>query len=192
MVDCENDKGCTSTSTPDCLATLGRNTLFSTMDLTSGIYDKEDKRYTVFTTPVGLHEYNRMPQGLCNSSASFMKMMVSIFGDLNFSSLLCYLDDLLLFAPSEQEAVERLEVLFSHLRQYNLKLSPKKCHLMRTSVKFIDREDVSVYPAKVEVILKLSKFYLMEDDRCTPSVQRIKSVLRMILYYQHFIPGCSS
>lgn len=117
-------------------------------------------------------------------------------GDLNFSSLLCYLSDLLVFAPSEQEALKRLEVVFSHLRQYNLKLSPKKCHLMRTSVKFlgyiIDGDGVSVDPAKVEAILKLSKFDLMETDRCTPSVRRIKSVLGMILYYQHFIPRCSS
>lgn len=184
----------------DCLAALGGNTLFSTMDLTSGFYNipmaEEDKKYTAFTTPVGLHEYNRMPQGLCNSPASFMRMMVSIFGDLNFSSLLCYLDDLLVFAPNEQEALERLEIVFSRLRQYNLKLSPKKCHLLRTSVKFlghiIDRDGVSVDPAKVDVISKLSKADLMEDDKCTPSVQRIKSVLGMILYYQHFIPGCST
>ncbi len=73
----------------DCLVALGGNTLFSTMDLTSGFYNipmaEEDKKYTAFTTPVGLHEYNRMPQGLCNSPASFMRMMLSIFGDLNLA-----------------------------------------------------------------------------------------------------------
>lgn len=52
---------------------------------------KRIRRTTAFMTPVGLHEYNRMPQGLCNSPASFMRMMLSIFGDLNFSSMLCYL-----------------------------------------------------------------------------------------------------
>lgn len=184
----------------DCLAALGGNVLFSTMDLTSGFYNipmaEEDKKYTAFTTPVGLHEYNRMPQGLCNSPASFMRMMMSIFGDMNFSSLLCYLDDLLIFAPNEHKALERLEVVFSRLRQYNLKLSPKKCHLLRASVKFlghiIDCDGVSADPAKVEVILKLSKSDFMEDDGCTPSVRRIKSVLGMIFYYQHFIPRCSS
>ena len=118
----------------DCLAALGGNSYFSTMDLTSGFYNipmaEEDKKYTAFTTPLGLHEYNRMPQGLCNSPASFMRMMLSIFGDLNFSSLLCYLDDLLIFASSEEEALRRLEVVFQRLRDHNLKLSPKKCHLM--------------------------------------------------------------
>ncbi|KAJ8416356.1 hypothetical protein AAFF_G00356440 [Aldrovandia affinis] len=100
----------------DCLAALGGNALFSTMDLTSGFYNvplhESDRKFTAFTTPMGLYEYNRLPQGLCNSPASFMRMMFSIFGDLNFSSLLCYLDDLLVFAPSEEEALRRLEVVF--------------------------------------------------------------------------------
>lgn len=184
----------------DCLAALGGNAYFSTMDLTSGFYNipmaEEDKRYTAFTTPMGLFEYNRMPQGLCNSPASFMRMMLSIFGDLNFTSLLCYLDDVLVFAATEQEALDRLEVVFQRLRLHNLKLSPKKCHLMRSSVKFlghiIDKNGVVVDPAKVEVISKMTKADLMEDDGRTPSVKRIKSFLGMILYYQHFIPSCSS
>lgn len=89
----------------DCLAALGGNALFSTVDLTSGFYNiplhESDKKYTAFMTPLGLYKYNRLPQGLCNSPASFIRMMLSIFGDLNFSTLLCYLDDLLVFAPSE-------------------------------------------------------------------------------------------
>ncbi|KAI4812430.1 hypothetical protein KUCAC02_023818 [Chaenocephalus aceratus] len=184
----------------DCLAALGGNTYFSTMDLTSGFYNipmaEEDKKYTAFTTPMGLYEFNRMPQGLCNSPASFMRMMLSIFGDLNFSSLLCYLDDLLVFAATEEEALERLEVVFQRLRLHNLKLSPKKCHLMRSSVKFlghiIDGNGVAMDPAKIEVISKMSKLDLMEDDGCTPSVKRIKSFLGMVFYYQHFISNCSA
>ncbi|KAK0148851.1 Transposon Tf2-6 polyprotein [Merluccius polli] len=34
--------------------------------------------------------------------------------------------------------------------------------------------------------------YLMKDDGCTPSQRKVKSFLGMVLYYQHFIPGCSS
>uniref|UniRef100_A0A8C1HXU3 Gypsy retrotransposon integrase-like protein 1 n=1 Tax=Cyprinus carpio carpio TaxID=630221 RepID=A0A8C1HXU3_CYPCA len=157
---------------------------------------EQDKKYTAFITPMGLHEYNRMPQGLCNSPASFMRMMLSIFGDMNFSSLLCYLDDLLVFAPTEQEALSRLEMVFQRLRLYHLKLSPKKCHFMCDSVKFlghvISGHGVSVDFTKVDVISKMSKLQLMEEDGCTPSARRIKSFLGMIFYYQHFIPNCSS
>ncbi|XP_076848086.1 uncharacterized protein LOC143493505 [Brachyhypopomus gauderio] len=184
----------------DCLAALGGNAFFSTMDLTSGFYNipmcEEDKKYTAFTTPAGLYEYNRMPQGLCNSPASFMRMMLSIFGSLNFTSLLCYLDDLLVFAPTEKDALNRLQMVFQKLRDNNLKLSPKKCHLLQESVKFlghvIDRHGVVVDPAKVDVISNMSREALMEEDGCTPSVRKIKSFLGMVFFYQSFIPACSA
>lgn len=183
----------------DCLAALGGNAFFSTMDLTSGFYNiplhESDRRYTAFTTPLGLYEYNRLPQGLCNSPASFMRMMLSIFGDLNFSSLLCYLDDLLVFAPSEEESLKRLSVVFSRLRSSNLKLSQKKCHFLRGSVKFlghvISADGVSVDQEKVSAISSFKKEDLMEPDGCTPSQQKIRSFLGMVLFYQHFIPACS-
>lgn len=184
----------------DCLAPLGGNCLFSTMDLTSGFFNvplqEEDKKYTAFTTPLGLHEYNRMPQGLCNSPASFMRMMIGIFVDMNFSKLLCYLDDLLIFAPSEDEALSRLQTVFQRLREYNLKLAPKKCHFLIDKVGFlghiIDGSGVAVDPSKVEVIANMKISDLMEDDNTTPLVPRIKSFLGMVFYYQHFIPNCSS
>ncbi|KAI4898559.1 hypothetical protein NFI96_004318 [Prochilodus magdalenae] len=184
----------------DCLAALGGNTYFSTMDLTSGFYNiplhEADRKYTAFTTPLGLYEYNRLPPGLSNSPASFMRMMLSIFGDLNFSTLLCYLDDLLLMAPSEEEALKRLEVVLSRLRANNLKLSPKKCNFLRQSVRFlghiINSEGVSADQEKVRVITDFTARDLMMEDGITPSQKRIRSFLGMVLYYQNFIPGCSS
>lgn len=184
----------------DCLAALGGNSLFSTMDLTSGFYNmplhKDDRKYSAFTTPMGLYEYNRLPQGLCNSPGSFMRMMTSIFGDQNYLSLLCYLDDLLVFAPDEKTALERLETVFSRLRGHGLKLAPKKCFFLRKSVKFlghiIDENGVSTDPSKVEGIMKMSSADLMEPDSVTPSQKRIRSFLGMINYYQHFVPDYSA
>lgn len=39
-------------------------------------------------------------------------MMASIFGDQNFLSLLCYLDDLMVFGPDEKTALDQLEMVF--------------------------------------------------------------------------------
>lgn len=184
----------------DCLAALGGNSLFSTMDLTSGFYNmplhEDDRKYSAFTTPMGLYEYNRLPQGLCNSPGSFMRMMTSIFGDQNYLSLLCYLDDLLVFAPDEESALRRLEMVFSRLQSHNLKLAPKKCFFLRKSVKFlghiVDEHGVSTDPSKVEIIANMSVAQLMEPDGVTPSQKRIRSFLGMINYYQHFVPGYSA
>ena len=183
----------------DCLAALGGNCLFSTMDLTSGFYNmplhEDDRKYSAFTTPMGLYEYNRLPQGLCNSPGSFMRMMTSIFGDQNYLSLLCYLDDLLVFAPNEETALLRLEMVFSRLRGHNLKLAPKKCFFLRRSVKFlghiVDEAGVSTDPSKVENIAKMTSADLMEPDGVTPSQKSIRSFLGMVNYYQHFVPRYS-
>ncbi|KAK7881633.1 hypothetical protein WMY93_030042 [Mugilogobius chulae] len=123
-------------------------------------------------------------------------MMTSIFGDQNYLSLLCYLDDLLVFAPDENTALKRLEMVFSRLRGHNLKLSPKKCFFLRRSVKFlghvIDENGVSTDPSKVESISKMSCADLMEPDGVTPSPKRLRSFLGMVNYYQHFVPGYST
>lgn len=55
---------------------------------------EDDKNTQRFPPPFRLHENNRMPQGLINSPAPFMQMMMSIFYDETFTSPLSYLDDL--------------------------------------------------------------------------------------------------
>ncbi|RXN16245.1 gypsy retrotransposon integrase 1 [Labeo rohita] len=166
----------------DVLAALGGNAFFSTMDLTSGYYnvplEEEHKKYTAFSSPFGLHEYNRLPQGLSNSPATFMRMMMSVFGDENFSSVLCYLDDLMVFAPSQSVALQRLEMVLSRLSHHNLKLAPKKCCFLRRSVKFlghiISEEGIKTDPGKVEAINEIQASDLMEPDGKTPCQKKIR------------------
>lgn len=184
----------------DCLAALGGNGIFSAMDLTSGFYNiemsEEDKKFTAFTTPMGLFEFNRLPQGLCNSPASFMRLMMGIFGDQNFLTILCYLDDLLVFAPNESLALERLELVFSRLRAHGLKLAPKKCYMLRRSVRFlghiINERGVTADPDKIQAITDITEKDLMMEDGITPSQKKIKSFLGMVMFYQRFIQNCSS
>ena len=126
--------------------------------------------------------YNRMPQGLSYSPATFMQMMLSIFGGENFSSLLCYLDDLMVFAPSQQLAFERLEMVFYRLKTHKLKLALKKCHLLKSSVRFLGHiicaDGVRTDPDKVKTIADLGESELMENDGVTPSWKKIRSFMR--------------
>lgn len=86
--------------------------------------------------------------------------------------------------------------MFSRLRANNLKLAQKKCHFLRKSVRFlghvVDSSGVSVDQEKVEVIVSFKREDLMNADGSTPSQRKVKSFLGMVLYYQHFIPSCSS
>ncbi len=87
-------------------------------------------------------------------------------------------------------------MVFQKLRDNNLRLSPKKCHLLQGSVKFlghvIDQNGVAVDPAEVDVISNMPRDTMMEIDGCTSSVKLIKSFLGMVFFYQSFIPGCSA
>lgn len=80
------------------------------MDLTSVYYNvkvhEDDRKFTAFATAFGLYEYNRLPHGLCNNPATFMRMLMNVFGDQNFMSMLCYFNDILVFAPDEQLTLE--------------------------------------------------------------------------------------
>ncbi|KAJ8355217.1 hypothetical protein AAFF_G00085090 [Aldrovandia affinis] len=107
--------------------------------------------------------------------------MLSIFGDENFTSLLCYLDDLMVFAPTEQLALERLEMVFSRLKKHNLKLAPKKCYFLRKTVSFLGHvitgSGVQTDPGKVEAIGQVQVSDLMDSDGVTPSQKKIRSFL---------------
>ena len=72
-----------------------------------------------------------MPQGLKNSPATFQRVMELIFGDLNYSSLILYLDDVLVFSQDFEQHVERLETVLKRLIQNGLKLNGKKCNLFQ-------------------------------------------------------------
>ena len=118
---------------------------------------------------------------------------MAIFGDQNFLSLLCYLDDILVFAPNEQLALQRLEMVFERLKAHNLKLAPKKCHIMRPSVKFlghiVTKEGISTDPEKVKAVVALQEKDLMVEGTNIPAPTKIRSFLGMVGFYQQFLRG---
>ena len=73
------------------------------------------------------------------------------------------MDDLLLFSPSKETHMNKLEDLLKALLKNGLKVSPKKCQLFKTSLQymgneiFIENKKVCVKPLKsrLEAILKL-------------------------------------
>jgi hypothetical protein len=86
---------------------LGRGCYFSKMDLRDGFYNllmaPEDRQKTAFRSRYGHYEWMVMPMGLCNSPASFQSLMNRVFGDLYDSSVVAYLDDIVLYTESEEE-----------------------------------------------------------------------------------------
>lgn len=111
---------------------LGGNVVFRMLDLTSSYYNmplhEDDKKYTAFSSHLGIHEYNCMSSHLYENDTHHFWWS---------ESLLCYLNDVLLFGRTEQQNLERLDLVFKWLREHKLKLSPAKCKFLRRSVKFL-------------------------------------------------------
>jgi hypothetical protein len=59
-------------------------------------------RYLTCGLKIGIYEYTKMPMGLCNSAATFQRLMQHIFNDTVFQILLIYLDDLIIYSVSRK------------------------------------------------------------------------------------------
>ena len=107
---------------------------FCSLDLAHGYYQipiaKEDIHKTTFRSGTGcLYEFTRMCFGLTSAPATFMRLMDKLFGDLNFQSVLVYMDDILVFDATVEEILKRLEVVLHRLKVTNLKIKPNKCQM---------------------------------------------------------------
>ena len=118
---------------------------FSTMDLKSGFLQvkmaKDSQQYTAFTVgSMGGYEFLRMLYGLCNTPATFQRLMQNCLGELNLTYALIYLDDVMVFSLTEEEHLHRLQVVFTHFLEHGLKLKPSKCHFLQDEITFLGHE----------------------------------------------------
>ena len=126
----------------DTIDSLVGAKFFSKLDLRSGYWQveikEEDKHKTAFSVGnLGFYECNRMAFGLTNAPATFQRLMERTMGELNLRECLIFLDDILIFSENYEDHLDRLEAVFSRLKQHGLKLKPSKCEFFKTSVKYL-------------------------------------------------------
>ena len=78
-----------------------------------------------------------MPFGLTNTGTSFCRLMEMCIGDQQYVTLLFYLDDICIFAETADQMLDRIEFVFSRLKEFNLKIKPKKSHFIQTTLLFL-------------------------------------------------------
>ena len=160
---------------------------FSTLDLASGYWQvsvsANDRAKTAFATRKGLFQWKVMPFGLANAPATFSRLMEMVLRGLNWERCLVYLDDIIVFGKSFDEALKNLTLVFERLRQAGLRLKPSKCSLFQSSVKFlghmVSSEGVSCDPDKISCVRD------WETPRC---VTEVRSFVGFASYYRRFIP----
>ena len=155
---------------PDCyslpcidstLDVLTGSKWFSCLDVKSGYWQvplaAEDKCKTAFTVrPLCFWERERMPFGLTNAQDTFQQLMENCMGDLHLNYCLLYLDDIIIFSKTYEEHLLHLEAVFEKLEKAGLKLSPSKCKLFQTRIKYlghiISEKGAAVDPDKISCV----------------------------------------
>lgn len=90
---------------------------------------------------------------LCNSLATYARVINLVLRGLTWRVVLAFLDDILVLGKTNWAHFENLRVVFRRFREYGLKLKPKKYELFRQEVEFlgsvIEPEDLTIGPGYI-------------------------------------------
>ena len=98
--------------------------------------------------------------------------------------IMCYVDDVVIATPTLEDHIERLEEVFSCMKQAGLKCKPSKCEILRDSIKYlgrlVDKHGVRPDPEAVEAVLTW---------KAPKTDTQLMSFLGFANYYREFIKG---
>lgn len=170
----------------DTLARMAGLKWISTVDFKSAFWQlplhPDDKEKTAFATPDGLYHWNVMPMGLRNASSIFSRFIAKVVGELRFSCLLTYIDDVIIFSKSFDDHLRDVAATLDRLNEWGVVLKPSKCHYFLKQLDFlghvVSEEGISVSPAKTEAIDKMPE---------PTTAQELRAFLGMTGYYRTYI-----
>ena len=175
----------------ESLSKLGDAKFFTTLDLGSAFWQvplrKQDREKTGFACELGLFHRKRMPFGLCNATATFQRPMAQAltsvtkkYGNL----IMCYVDDVVIATPTPEDHIERLDEVFTCMKQAGLKCKPSNCEILRDSKKYlgrqVDKNGVRPDPEAVEAVLTW---------KAPKTDTQLMRFLGFANYYREFVKG---
>ncbi|XP_073423720.1 uncharacterized protein [Dendrobates tinctorius] len=108
--------------------------------------------------------------------------MERCLGDLNFDATLVYLEDIIVFAPSFEGQLQRLEHVLSRLQQHWLKVKPQKCHVFRTQIEYLGHvvSAEGVRPSQEKIVV-------VQDWPTPKTVKDMQAFLGLTGYFRSFV-----
>ncbi|UYV79044.1 hypothetical protein LAZ67_17000853 [Cordylochernes scorpioides] len=111
------------------LGQLGEARFFSKLDANSGFHQiplsPDCQHLTTFITPFGRYKYCRMPFGISLAPEYFQRVMSIILQGMD--GVMCYLDDILIFASDSKTHDRILRLVLRKLKEAKVTLNKAKC-----------------------------------------------------------------
>ena len=176
---------------PDVIDKLQGCRFFTKLDMASGYWQvpihPEDIHKTAFVTQDGHYEWLVLPFGLKNAPATFHRIVQRILGNLLNHGVYSYLDDVILYAKTQEEHDSLLREVFTRLKEHNVKLKRTKCMFSQSNVEFlghiINNDQVRPIPSKVKSVL---------DFPDPKNVKELQQFLGLTGYFREYIPEYST
>jgi hypothetical protein len=168
---------------------IGDSNIFTIMDLRQGfnqiVLVAKDCKKTTFHGSKKLWEWLVMPFGLKNALIFFQRVMDQVLEGAGF--LKCYIDDVLVHSKRFLQNLAHLEELFKRLHEVNMKIHPKKCEFVVTSIVYLGHRilpnGIMAHWAKVVAILEMPN---------PTNVHTLRSFIELCNYYRIYVQNFST
>ncbi|KAJ3666019.1 hypothetical protein Zmor_001477 [Zophobas morio] len=170
----------------DILHTAKHTPFMSTIDLQAGYWQvpiaEEDRGKTCFVTPLRTFKFNRIPVGLRNAPATFVRLMDRFRSGLNDTAVFVYIDDILVLSAIFEKHIIDLQTVFSGLKLFGLRARREKCSFFSNSVKFLGHiltsDGIKTNSDKIAAIKLL---------RPPSNRKRLQSFIQTCSWYRKFV-----
>ena len=170
----------------DCVNELAESKYFSTTDLFSGFHQIPTtvaaRQKLAVITDFGQYTWKRMPMGAKNCPSVFQRLMDKCFRSMPLSTLVIYLDDILLHSKTLEDHIAQLDEMFSILRKNNLQIRANKTTIATDEIVFCGYKIKNGY--KYPNQEKVSAVRDLRPPRCAKEAQ---SVFGLLNYHRSFI-----
>ena len=131
----------------ESLSRLGKAKIYTSIDLAWAFWQqipvrKADRQKTAFACELGLFEWQRMPFGMCNDSATFQPVIARALQKIvnrEESMVMAYLGVIVIATETVEDYMVRLREVFEGLREAGFKMRVAKCDFMESDIKYLGR-----------------------------------------------------
>ena len=174
----------------EAISKLGDRKYFARFDLPYSyaqcMIEENSQQYTGIITPDGIHVFKRGCYGLRSMPFTLNRIMQLALGEMYYTKVIAYYDDLALSSETEEEHLRNLEEFFQKIQNAGLTLSMSKSRIAVSSIDFlgfhIEGGKVTCQPEKLKQVQQLQP---------PKTVKQLQKLLGFLGFFRLHIPNMS-